>query len=740
MTMAKKNRYPGGGGYYGDVFEPAGEYECSGSSGRMDAEISVSEGSSAPKRKCISSVSDYSDVFRVPKQVLPVSSMLSSERKDLISKLRTELERIQVLKKRVEMHRSNGVTVSSSSDILSCSNGLHVENLPNSTAALSSGQGKPQYPVAQKVHELNRSNFGRFKSVNQASTPSTATVMLMKQCKTVLQRLMNQKCAHPFVKPVDIVALKIPDYFTIIKHPMDLGTIQKKLTSGVYSSPLEFAADVRLTFTNAMTYNPGDNLVHIYADDLSKKFELWWKPIEKKIQKAEPPAKTPAHEDMETAKPILPSRKRPITSMPREVKSEPAKRVMSVKDRQNLVRDLESLPPEDIPSSIINFLREHSSKGEDNPEGEIEISIDDFSDDSLFTIRKLLDEHAQEKEKNHVMAEPCSMELLNDSGLSNSSMQPCEGNDLDEEDVDIGGNEPPVSSYPPVEIEKDTCHRSSKNISPSSSSESDSSSSESDSDDDSKAFSPVLQPFRSEAQADEKTTVGNPLEGTQSDSGLDQVEETSQPKPSSVESDSRQDGDSAPTERSVSPDKQHRAAMLKHRFADTILRAQAKTFDQGDKGDPEKLRRQREKLELQQKKEKARLQAEAKAAEEARRKKEAEALAEAKRKRELEREAARQALLQMEKTVEINDSRFLQDLEMQMLTAPMEQLPIKVDETTSPDHSDDGLGGFKFHGSNPLEQLGLFMKKDQDDEEEEAADLVAPKPVDDIEEGEIDIE
>lgn len=42
--------------------------------------------------------------------------------------------------------------------------------------------------------------------------------------------------------------------------------------------------------------------------------------------------------------------------------------------------------------------------------------------------------------------------------------------------------------------------------------------------------------------------------------------------------------------------------------------------------------------------EKARLQAEAKAAEEARKKAEAEAAAEAKRKREQEREAARQAL------------------------------------------------------------------------------------------------
>lgn len=30
------------------------------------------------------------------------------------------------------------------------------------------------------------------------------------------------------------------------------------------------------------------------------------------------------------------------------------------------------------------------------------------------------------------------------------------GNDLVEEDIDIGGNEPPVSSYTPVKIEKDS--------------------------------------------------------------------------------------------------------------------------------------------------------------------------------------------------------------------------------------------------------------------------------------------
>ena len=45
------------------------------------------------------------------------------------------------------------------------------------------------------------------------------------------------------------------------------------------------------------------------------------------------------------------------------------------------------------------------------------------------------------------------------------------GNDPVDEDVDIlGGNDAPVSSFPPVEIEKDAAHRNSKCSSASSSS------------------------------------------------------------------------------------------------------------------------------------------------------------------------------------------------------------------------------------------------------------------------------
>ena len=38
-------------------------------------------------------------------------------------------------------------------------------------------------------------------------------------------------------------------------------------------------------------------------------------------------------------------------------------------------------------------------------------------------------------------------------------------NDVSDEDVDISGNEPPMPSYTPVEIEKDTGHKSGECIS-----------------------------------------------------------------------------------------------------------------------------------------------------------------------------------------------------------------------------------------------------------------------------------
>ncbi|XP_071722776.1 LOW QUALITY PROTEIN: transcription factor GTE8-like [Rutidosis leptorrhynchoides] len=727
--MAKSDRLSGG--YYRSSFQAAGESEGSGISGRIDADMA--DELSTPSRKLMNLNADKGDTFGVPLQIHPLAKMTLSERNDLIHRLRTELEQIRVIQKKFEVHNINGVIT----DILSGSNGNNRRQTEN----------------FRQLSGKKSGSTGRFKTAKPAPVPNAVISLLMKKCENLLKQLLSHQFAWVFNTPVDPVKLNLPDYFTVIKHPMDLGTIKRKLTSGVYPSPLEFVDDVRLTFRNAMTYNPASNDAHIMADTMSKFFEVRWKNIGKKlpvIERQPLPSKSSSREVVETTKPMPPNKKRKVTSVDSIVVPQPIKQKMSDEERHKLGGELESLLAE-MPLHVIEFLKDHSSHGGDCAEDEIEIDIDGLSDDTLFTLRKLIDDYLLEKQKKQIRADPCETEMWNVSGLSNSSMLHDKGNDHADEDVDIGGNEPPVYSYPPVEIEKDIDKKKNKHVDPVHSSGSDSSSSSESEKDDAKA---VSEPLQSAVKIDAKTSDGDHLDRTQSVSGLDQLEQTSQLKPSSVESDSRKDGDSAPSD----PEKLYRAAVLKKRFADTIFKAQEKIV-QDDESDPEKLRRMREELELQQKKDRARLEAEAKAAEAARKRAEAEAAEEAKRKRDIEREAARQALIEMEKTVEINEnSRFLEDLELLRAAPAAEQLPSLADET-SPDQSIislDALGSFKFgERSNALEQLGLFMKDEDIEEDEEAEEppptttspIVVPKPLnnendrnenDDIEEGEID--
>ncbi|RKP22227.1 Bromodomain-containing protein, partial [Syncephalis pseudoplumigaleata] len=101
----------------------------------------------------------------------------------------------------------------------------------------------------------------------------------LKFCQSVIREL--QKKSHidysfPFLEPVDWVAMKLPDYPTIIKHPMDISTIRKKLDEGAYASASEFEADVRLMFDNCYRYNPEGTPVNMMGHKLQHVFEKKW--------------------------------------------------------------------------------------------------------------------------------------------------------------------------------------------------------------------------------------------------------------------------------------------------------------------------------------------------------------------------------------------------------------------------------------------------------------------------------
>ncbi|XP_062011538.1 transcription factor GTE3, chloroplastic-like isoform X2 [Rosa rugosa] len=106
------------------------------------------------------------------------------------------------------------------------------------------------------------------------------SIRLLKSCSTLLEKLMKHKHGWVFNKPVDAKGLGLHDYYKIVKHPMDLGTVKSRLDKNWYKTAAEFAEDVRLTFNNAMLYNPKEQDVHVMANLLLKLFEEKWVAIE----------------------------------------------------------------------------------------------------------------------------------------------------------------------------------------------------------------------------------------------------------------------------------------------------------------------------------------------------------------------------------------------------------------------------------------------------------------------------
>ena len=108
------------------------------------------------------------------------------------------------------------------------------------------------------------------------------------QLRTYLSPLLKKLMDHPFgwvfSSPVDPNALNIPDYFEIIKCPMDLGTIKKRLEGSSYYISIDaVAADVCLTFENCIAYNDSDNEFHILARDLLATFQKDMEVLRKQI-------------------------------------------------------------------------------------------------------------------------------------------------------------------------------------------------------------------------------------------------------------------------------------------------------------------------------------------------------------------------------------------------------------------------------------------------------------------------
>jgi len=101
----------------------------------------------------------------------------------------------------------------------------------------------------------------------------------LKFCEEVLTEIANKKhskISWPFMYPVDPVALNIPTYHSVIKKPMDFGTMKAKLSHGEYENAKEFESDAKQVFQNCYKFNrPGDDTFKA-GRDLEDVFDAAW--------------------------------------------------------------------------------------------------------------------------------------------------------------------------------------------------------------------------------------------------------------------------------------------------------------------------------------------------------------------------------------------------------------------------------------------------------------------------------
>ncbi|XP_068320204.1 transcription factor GTE7-like [Pyrus communis] len=473
--------------------------------------------------------SNTNDVNPVQSQYVSFN-IASYSRKELVelkNRLLYELDQIRVLKNQIEAGDFNPKSA-------------HKKPIGNKKMAGS----KRSLPIAHGKESSSNSKRSHLENGDS-----------MKNCGQVLSKLMKQKYAWIFNRPVDVVTLGLHDYYDIIKKPMDLGTVKTNLAKGLYSSPSDFAAEVRLTFENAMRYNPQGHEVYNYANQLRSRFEELFQPlidkhgdefrsekgsdeelqasswnhvepervsrretpvrIDKKPEPVRPPpvrsspVPAPVSSSNPLSNPAL-AQSSPVRTnsqlkgsgvkplkQPKPKAKDPNKRDMSMEEKQKLGIGLQSLPQEKM-EQVVQIIRKRNGHLKQDGD-EIELDIEAVDTETLWELDRLVTNWKK-------MVSKIKRQALmgNTNSNSNSNIASNRGHldqaasekvevaataepkrskkgEAGDEDVDIG-DDMPMSSFPPVEIEKDVGGHASSDSSSSSGSSSSGSSSSSDSD------------------------------------------------------------------------------------------------------------------------------------------------------------------------------------------------------------------------------------------------------------------
>ncbi|KAJ7397385.1 bromodomain-containing protein 8 isoform X1 [Pitangus sulphuratus] len=93
-------------------------------------------------------------------------------------------------------------------------------------------------------------------------------LVLKKTLLTIWRMIASHRYSSPFLKPVS--EKQAPGYRDVVKRPMDLTSIKRRLAKGHIQSMIQFQCDLMLMFQNAVMYNSSDHHVFHIAVEMQR--------------------------------------------------------------------------------------------------------------------------------------------------------------------------------------------------------------------------------------------------------------------------------------------------------------------------------------------------------------------------------------------------------------------------------------------------------------------------------------
>jgi hypothetical protein len=151
---------------------------------------------------------------------------------------------------------------------------------------LVEGAGGDEENVLNEAQSRRRLSTESGRSAQTVSTAATAVSghsssfasrAMSKHITELFTPVLEQLLEVPYAQayfgaPVDPVASGAPNYFAVIKRPMDLGTVLRRLHSFSYTHVQQLVDDVELVFSNAHAYNRPGTVVYNLAKRLKSLF------------------------------------------------------------------------------------------------------------------------------------------------------------------------------------------------------------------------------------------------------------------------------------------------------------------------------------------------------------------------------------------------------------------------------------------------------------------------------------